>query len=204
MARLLWLLREPFSVCYKLDQWTRRRLRAIPWKQWSVGVRALRGCDAAASAGTWRRKPLAAHMGPWRLSNSPALAIALPNAFFGSLGVATLAPQTCCLIYRTAVYGPVRTVVWAEPRLSPIPIAALLLLPRLRACRGGRGGLLAVCRLRDRTPNWISGGRIPANPSSTLPIGCLGAGGVSVHRPRDGDLCAAGGCERNAVRIVCL
>ena len=27
--------------------------------------------------------------GPWRLSNSPALAIALPNAFFGSLGLAS-------------------------------------------------------------------------------------------------------------------
>jgi RNA-directed DNA polymerase len=29
--------------------------------------------------------------GPWRLSNSPALAIALPNAFFDSLGLASLA-----------------------------------------------------------------------------------------------------------------
>jgi len=58
-----------------------------------VGVRALRGCDAAASAGTWRRKPVGSPHGPWRLSNSPALTIALPNAFFGSLGVATLAPK---------------------------------------------------------------------------------------------------------------
>jgi RNA-directed DNA polymerase len=30
--------------------------------------------------------------GPWRLSNSPALAIALPNAFLGALGLAALAP----------------------------------------------------------------------------------------------------------------
>ena len=31
--------------------------------------------------------------GPWRLSNSPALNIALPNAFFASLGLATLVPK---------------------------------------------------------------------------------------------------------------
>lgn len=30
--------------------------------------------------------------GPWRLANGPALAIALPNAFLGSLGLACLAP----------------------------------------------------------------------------------------------------------------
>ena len=31
--------------------------------------------------------------GPWRLSNSPALNVALPNAFLASLGLATLAPK---------------------------------------------------------------------------------------------------------------
>jgi RNA-directed DNA polymerase len=80
-------------VLLKLDQWTRRRLRAIAWKQWKRGrtrfARLRRrgvGRDLAAqTAGNPH--------GPWRLSNSPALAIALPNAFFGSLGVATLAPK---------------------------------------------------------------------------------------------------------------
>jgi RNA-directed DNA polymerase len=28
--------------------------------------------------------------GPWRLSNSPALALALPNAYFGTLGLPRL------------------------------------------------------------------------------------------------------------------
>jgi RNA-directed DNA polymerase len=28
--------------------------------------------------------------GPWRLANSPALNVALPNAFFGSLGIPRL------------------------------------------------------------------------------------------------------------------
>src|SRR6202165_5297559 len=81
---------ETPSVLRKLDQWTRRRLRAIAWQQWKRGptrFARLRRCGvgrdlAAQAAGSPH--------GPWRLSNSPALAIALPNAFFASLGFAPL------------------------------------------------------------------------------------------------------------------
>lgn len=81
------------SVLSKLDQWTRRRLRAIVWKQWKRGrtrFAELRRCGvgrdlAAQSAGSPH--------GPWRLSNSPALTIALPNASLASLGLASLAPN---------------------------------------------------------------------------------------------------------------
>jgi len=79
------------SKLRRLDEWIRRRLRAIAWKQWRRGPRRFaelrrRGVGkdlAAQTAGS-------AH-GPWRLSNSPALAIALSIAFFNSLGLASLA-----------------------------------------------------------------------------------------------------------------
>jgi RNA-directed DNA polymerase len=79
------------SVLRALDQWTRRRLRAIAWKQWERGrarFAELRrrgvGRDLAAqTAGSPR--------GPWRLANSPALAIALSIAFFRSIGLASVA-----------------------------------------------------------------------------------------------------------------
>lgn len=79
------------SVLRALDAWVRRRLRAIAWKQWKRGKRRFAelrrlgvGKDLAAqTAGSPR--------GPWRLSQSPALAIALPKAFFVSLGLASLA-----------------------------------------------------------------------------------------------------------------
>ena len=82
---------ETPSTLRKLDMWTRRRLRAITWKQWRRGrtrYAELRrrgvGRDlAACTAGSPH--------GPWRLSNSPALAIALPNAYLGSIGLASLA-----------------------------------------------------------------------------------------------------------------
>ncbi|MBE0657865.1 MAG: group II intron reverse transcriptase/maturase [Bryobacteraceae bacterium] len=81
---------ETPSVLQSLEEWTRRRLRSAIWKQWKRGpVRfaELRkrgvGKDLAAqTAGS-------AH-GPWRLANSPALNIALPNAYFDSLGIPRL------------------------------------------------------------------------------------------------------------------
>jgi len=84
---------ETPSVLRALDQWLRRRLRAIVWKQWRRGrtrFAELRrrgvGRDLAAqSAGSPH--------GPWRLSNSPALTIALPNAFLVSLRLPSLAPN---------------------------------------------------------------------------------------------------------------
>lgn len=76
---------ETPSVLEGLEQWVRRRLRAAIWRQWKRGsVRfaelVKRGVNrdlAAKTAGSGH--------GPWRLANSPGLAIALPNAYFDSL-----------------------------------------------------------------------------------------------------------------------
>ncbi len=78
------------SVLQRLDRWLRRRLRSVVWKQWKYArvrfaelrKRGLSKDLAAQTAGS-------AH-GPWRLSNSPALAIALPNAYFASLNLPSL------------------------------------------------------------------------------------------------------------------
>jgi RNA-directed DNA polymerase len=67
------------SVLQGLEEWVRRRLRSVIWKQWKRGkvrfaelVKRGVGRDLAAqTAGS-------AH-GPWRLAKSPALSIALPN-----------------------------------------------------------------------------------------------------------------------------
>ena len=78
-----WVLRS-------LEKWVRRRLRSAVWKRWKRGKvrfaelhkRGVSKVPAAQTAGS-------AH-GPWRLSNSPALNIALPNAYFASLGLTPL------------------------------------------------------------------------------------------------------------------
>jgi RNA-directed DNA polymerase len=81
---------ETPSVLERLERWFRRRLRSAIWKQWkrgSVRFAEMRkrgvGKDLAAStAGS-------AH-GPWRLADSPGLHLALPNAYFDSLGIPRL------------------------------------------------------------------------------------------------------------------
>lgn len=78
------------SVLAGLEAWLRRRLRSAIWKQWKRGTvrfaelrpRGVGQDRAAQTAGS-------AH-GPWRLANSPALTIALPNAYFDSPGIPRL------------------------------------------------------------------------------------------------------------------
>ena len=81
------------SILQVLDSWIRRRLRCVYWRRWKRGKRRfaeLRRLDinrdlAAKTAGSVH--------GPWRLSRSPALSYAFPNAHFDSLGLAVLAEQ---------------------------------------------------------------------------------------------------------------
>jgi RNA-directed DNA polymerase len=81
---------ETPSVLRDLDQWLRRRLRSLVWKQWKRGRRRYaelirRGVPrdlAAQTAGS-------SH-GPWRLAASPALHLALPTAYFAARGLPRL------------------------------------------------------------------------------------------------------------------
>jgi RNA-directed DNA polymerase len=78
------------SVLQSLEEWMRRRLRSVIWKQWKRGTvryRELRkrGVDSALAA-----KTAGSAHGPWRLALSPGLALALPNAHFDSLGIPKL------------------------------------------------------------------------------------------------------------------
>jgi len=78
------------SVLRGLDQWIRRRMRSLIWKQWKrrpVRFARLRqrniGPDLAAqTAGSPH--------GPWRIANSPALSLAFPIASFDALGLPRL------------------------------------------------------------------------------------------------------------------
>jgi len=78
------------STLKDLEGWTRRRLRCVLWKQWKRGkVRFNELVDRGVGKDNAARTAGSAH-GPWRLSNSPSLNHALPNAFFSSLGLPAL------------------------------------------------------------------------------------------------------------------
>ena len=78
------------SVLRRLDEWTRRRVRSVAWKQWKTRRRRFRELmkrdvhptNAATAAGS--------SLGPWRLSRSLPLHIALDNATLAKLGLPPL------------------------------------------------------------------------------------------------------------------
>jgi RNA-directed DNA polymerase len=81
---------ETPTVLLSLEEWSRRRLRSAIWKQWKRGsVRFAelrkRGVNYQLAA-----KTVGSAHGPWHLANSKGLALALPNAYFDSLGIPRL------------------------------------------------------------------------------------------------------------------
>jgi RNA-directed DNA polymerase len=74
-----------------LDEWIRRRLRCVVLRHWATGRRRYaelikRGVDAGSAA----RIAGSGH-GPWRLSRSRGLHVALPNRFWDWLGLPRVA-----------------------------------------------------------------------------------------------------------------
>ncbi len=122
-------LTESFNRLRPLDHWIRRRLRALIWKQWKNRRKRVR---ELLKRGIFRRYALTtgcARKGPWRISHAGSVIkwvqIALPDAYFTSLGLFCSPGFDSASISRIAVYGPVCTVVWegGAARLLPIPIA---------------------------------------------------------------------------------
>jgi RNA-directed DNA polymerase len=83
---------ETPSMLSRLDRWIRRRLRSIAWKQWKRGPTRFAELRRRGVGHDLAAQTAGSALGPWRISNSPALAMALPNAFLASIGLAYLAP----------------------------------------------------------------------------------------------------------------
>ena len=81
---------ETPSVLRSLEEWTRRRLRSAIWKQWKRGAKRFAELQKRGVGKQLAAKTAGSAHGPWQLANSPALAIALSNAYFGSLGIPSL------------------------------------------------------------------------------------------------------------------
>jgi len=78
------------SVLQALDQWIRRRLRSVIWKQWKRGrLRFRKLCERGVSKTLAAQTAGSAH-GPYRIANSPAMSYAFPIAYFDSLGLPQL------------------------------------------------------------------------------------------------------------------
>jgi len=75
------------SVLQSLESWLRRRLRSVVWKQWKHGRTRFKELRKRGVSKDLAAQTAGSAHGPWRIANSPALAIALSNAYFASLGL---------------------------------------------------------------------------------------------------------------------
>lgn len=80
---------EVLSPLRDIDKWIRRRLRCYQWKQWGrAGYRELRRRGVSVRE-AWNTSKTA--HGPWRISKTPALTLALPRRTFQRMGLPELA-----------------------------------------------------------------------------------------------------------------
>ena len=138
------------SVLQGLEEWTRHRLRSVIWKQWDRGPVRFAELRKRGVGKDLAAKTAGSAHGPWRLANSPALAFALPNAYFDSLGIPRLAVGQSLnqpnRRMRTRMYGGVGG---EEPRgFPPIPIKTW---PRLRRLHEPRAQSEFFRALRDHS-----------------------------------------------------
>ena len=80
-------LTESFNRLRPLDHWIRRRLRAQIWKQWKNRRTRVRELLKRGISRTYALTTGCARKGPWRMSKVKWVQIALPDAYFKSLGL---------------------------------------------------------------------------------------------------------------------
>jgi RNA-directed DNA polymerase len=78
------------SVLKTLEQWIRRRLRSLTWKQWKRGKTRFNELRRRGVSQNLAAQTVGSAHGPWRIADSPALHLALPNAYFAALGLPPL------------------------------------------------------------------------------------------------------------------
>ncbi|MCA1707417.1 MAG: group II intron reverse transcriptase/maturase [Actinobacteria bacterium] len=80
-------LADTYSVFDGFDEWLRRRLRQVRWKEWK---RPVTRAHNLRRLGIARQKAYEwgfSRKGPWRIAASPPLGRALPNAYWRDLGL---------------------------------------------------------------------------------------------------------------------
>ena len=97
-----------------LDEWLRRRLRQVRWKEWKVPKARRRNLVALGIPPEKAREWAGSGKGPWRIAGSAPLQRALPNAHWTNLGLQGFSDPYHRFrdAKRTAGCGPACPVVW--------------------------------------------------------------------------------------------
>ena len=105
---------RPFA---DLDEWLRRRLRQVRWKEWKRYQTRRRNLRALGIPERAAREWAGSRKGYWRIAGSAVLNRALPNAYWNTLGLAGFSDPYRRFrdAMRTAGCGPACPVVWEGP-----------------------------------------------------------------------------------------
>ena len=79
------------SVLNELNGWIRRRMRSVIWRAWKRGKKRYAELRKRGIGKDLAAKTAGSSHGPWRISGSPALNMAFPDAFFQQAGLPKLA-----------------------------------------------------------------------------------------------------------------
>ncbi len=105
---------SPFE---ELDEWLRRRLRQVRWKEWKRIRTKRRNLIALGIPEDQAHQWACTRKGYWRIAGSAPLQRALPNAYWRSHGLKGFTDPYRRFrdAERTAGCGPARPVVWGAP-----------------------------------------------------------------------------------------
>jgi RNA-directed DNA polymerase len=78
------------AVLRDLDSWIRHRLRCLQWKHWKVYRRRKAELIKRGISPTLAHTTAWSAKGPWKISHTPGVRIALNNAFFDQMGLIRL------------------------------------------------------------------------------------------------------------------
>jgi RNA-directed DNA polymerase len=100
-----------------LDEWLRRRLRQVRWKEWKRYQTRLRNLRALGIPERSAREWAGSRKGYWRLARSWVLSRSLTDAYWRELGLQGFSDPYRRFrdATRTARCGPARRVVWEGP-----------------------------------------------------------------------------------------
>ena len=109
---------SPFE---ELDEWLRRRLRQVRWKEWKRVRTKRRNLIALGIPEEQARQWACTSRGSWRIAGSAPLHRALPNAYWADLGLKGSPDPTAASGMPSEPPGadPPRPVVWGR-RSAPV------------------------------------------------------------------------------------
>lgn len=76
-----------------LDEWLRRRMRQLAWKQWKTPRNRYKNLKARGVSEYWAIRAGGGSLGPWRMSKTPPMHQALSKAYWQRVGLVSFLEQ---------------------------------------------------------------------------------------------------------------